>query len=487
MFGKLKERLNSWFKSSAKKVEETAEVVETEDEKEEEIKEDFKKDNLESSSTEINGESGDNESEGDDDSSSDLEDTSKIAEKADKIIEESKDDKVENVPVRFNIGLEKYEPDMEKISEKADRLIEKAKGEHYEKPFLKYDKLNRQNVPDEEKIKEEAGKLSEEIENAKEIESGEKEIKENVLKEKGNEVEISEKESEEKKSFFSRLKYSFSYKISENEFDEIFDDLEMLLIENNIALEVVDDLKIKLADKLIGREVKKQDLESTIREELKNSLNEIIIEPDNPLDVIKNSKKPFVILFFGVNGVGKTTAIAKITYFLKKSGYSVVLAAADTFRAASIEQLTEHAEKLGVPIIKHDYKADPAAVGYDAIKYAKNKKIDVVLIDTAGRMHTKANLLEEMKKIERVTEPDLSIFVTESIAGNDATEQAKAFNETIEIDGSILSKADIDEKGGTIISVSHAINKPIFYLGTGQEYEDLELFNKQKYIESLGL
>lgn len=185
--------------------------------------------------------------------------------------------------------------------------------------------------------------------------------------------------------------------------------------------------------------------------------------------------------------IHNTTSIAKIAHFLKKSNLKVVLAAADTFRAASIEQLSEHAEKLKVPIIKHDYNADPAAVGFDAIKYAKNHKIDVVLIDTAGRMHTKANLLEEMKKIERVTKPDLKIFVAESIAGNDATEQAKTFNEAIEIDGTILSKVDVDEKGGTIISVSHATGKPIFYLGIGQELDDLELFNKQKFIESLGL
>ena len=163
------------------------------------------------------------------------------------------------------------------------------------------------------------------------------------------------------------------------------------------------------------------------------------------------------------------------------------MAAADTFRAASIEQISEHAEKLKVPLIKQDYGSDPAAVGFDAIKYAKKNKINVVLIDTAGRMHTKTNLLNEMEKICRVTDPDLKIFVAESIAGNDAIEQAKTFNEIIGIDGSILSKADVDEKGGTIISVSHATHKPIFYLGTGQKYSDLDFFNKKKFIESLGL
>ena len=198
-------------------------------------------------------------------------------------------------------------------------------------------------------------------------------------------------------------------------------------------------------------------------------------------------EKPFVILFLGINGSGKTTNLAKMAYLLKQKGFSVALAAADTFRAASIEQIQEHAKKLNIPLIKHDYGADPSAVGFDAIKYAKSHHIDVVLIDTAGRMHTKTNLISEMEKICRITNPDLKIFVAESIAGNDATEQAKTFHEAIEIDGTILSKADVDEKGGTIISVSAITHKPIFYLGTGQNYKDLKLFNKEEYIESLGL
>ncbi len=304
------------------------------------------------------------------------------------------------------------------------------------------------------------------------------------------EEEIVGKVEEKKSGFFSKVKSSFKYQISEEGFDEIFDDLEMLLLENNVALEVVDDLKKKLSGKLVGKEIKKEDLEKEIRGELKNSLNEVLIEPDDPLDAVglkKGSGKPFVILFFGINGTGKTTSIAKMADLLKRKGFSVVLAAGDTFRAASIEQISIHASKLNVPLIKHDYGSDPSAVGFDAIKYAEKHRIDVVLIDTAGRMHTKTNLLSEMEKIVRVSDPDLKIFVAESIAGNDAVEQARAFNEMIEIDGSILSKADIDEKGGTIISVSHATHKPIFYLGVGQEYKDLKLFDKQEFIDSLGL
>jgi len=301
--------------------------------------------------------------------------------------------------------------------------------------------------------------------------------------------DIEEEPIKEKKSFFSKIKSSFAYKITQEEFEKIFEDLEMLLLENNVALEAVEDIKEKLSKNLVGKEIKKDDLEEEIKKELKNTLNEILIEPDNPLDAIKLKEKsnPFVILFFGINGTGKTTSIAKLAHLLQKNNFSVVLAAADTFRAASIEQIQIHADKLKIPLIKHDYGADPSAVGFDAIKYAKNHKKDVVLIDTAGRMHTKTNLLAEMEKICRVTNPDLKIFVAESIAGNDATEQAKSFHNMIEIDGSILSKADIDEKGGTVISVSHATHKPIFYLGTGQLYKDLQLFDKQKFIDDLGL
>jgi len=320
----------------------------------------------------------------------------------------------------------------------------------------------------------------------KQIEKVEKKLKE--TKEK---LEQAKEEVKEKKGFFSKIKESLSYKINQEDFNSIFDELELLLLENNVAIEVVDAIKEKLEQELIEKEIKKQDIEKEIKQSLKKALEEIIIDPDNIIDTIKQNKEqnkgPFKILFFGINGAGKTTSIAKLTHLLKKENLSCVLAAADTFRAASLEQLQIHADKLGVKMIKHDYGSDPSAVAFDAIKYAKDHKIDVVLIDTAGRMHTKDDLLREMEKICRISDPDLKIFVAEAIAGNDATEQAKAFNDMIQIDGSILSKSDVDEKGGTIISISHVTNKPILYLGVGQNYDDLELFNKQKFIDKLGL
>ena len=204
------------------------------------------------------------------------------------------------------------------------------------------------------------------------------------------------------------------------------------------------------------------------------------------LEKIKQ-KKPFVICFVGINGSGKTTTIAKIAKLLLNKKFTVVLAAADTFRAAAIDQLQLHANKLGVKLIKHNYGSDPAAVAFDAVKHAQAKGVDVVLIDTAGRMHSNENLIDEMKKIVRVAKPDLKIFVGESITGNDCVEQAKQFNEAIGIDAIILAKADVDEKGGAAISVSYVTQKPIVYIGTGQDYEDLKEFDQKMVINSLGL
>ena len=286
----------------------------------------------------------------------------------------------------------------------------------------------------------------------------------------------------EEKGLFNK----FKKKLTEEKFDEMFEELSLILIQNNVAYEAVEAIKNSLAEKLIGKTLKEIDLSK----ELKEAIESLLINPPNFIKTIKDSlevKSPFVILFAGINGSGKTTTIAKVTNYLQKNKLSVCLAAADTFRAAAIQQLEEHANKLKVPIIKKDYGSDPASVGFDAKSYAKKNKIDVLLIDTAGRMQNRDSLMQEIEKITRVNKPDMKIFIGESITGNDATEQAKAFNETINITGIILSKADVDEKGGTAISVSQVTGKPILFLGTGQKYKDLEIFDKDKMIEKLGL
>lgn len=278
----------------------------------------------------------------------------------------------------------------------------------------------------------------------------------------------------------------FKKKLTEDKFDELFEELEIILLQNNVSYSAVSSIKKHLGEKLIGKTLKDINLSN----ELKKAIEPILINPPNFIKEIKLKLKknaPFIILFFGINGSGKTTTIAKIAYYLQKNKISSCISASDTFRAAAIQQLEEHGNKLKIPIIKKDYGCDPAAVGFDAIRYAKKNKIDVVLIDTAGRMQNKDSLMKEIEKIARVTTPDMKIFLGESTTGNDATEQAKVFDETIGTTGIILSKADVDEKGGTAISVSHAIGKPIFFLGTGQKYNDLEIFNKEKIIEKLGL
>ena len=295
------------------------------------------------------------------------------------------------------------------------------------------------------------------------------------------ETEEIKEDIEEKNSFFQRCQRT----VDEEKFEELFSELELILLQSNVALETVDSIKSSLKKRLIGKILKEVNLE----EELKNSIKEILINPPNFLEKINESlkeKSPFVILFAGINGAGKTTTIAKIANYLQKNNLSVCLAAADTFRAASIEQLKEHAEKLKVHLISKDYGSDPASVGFDAISYAKKNKINVVLIDTAGRLQNKDSLMKEIEKISRVNKPDMKIFLGESITGNDCLEQARVFNEVINLTGIILSKADVDEKGGTAISVSNITKKPIYFLGTGQSYDDLEVFDKDKVIKRIG-
>ncbi len=301
------------------------------------------------------------------------------------------------------------------------------------------------------------------------------------------------KEIEEKESFFKKIKTKASkVKISDKDFEIYAEELEMLLLENNVALEVTERIIQELKQEIIGKELLKKEIEEEIKEIFKEIIRKILIDTPNLTEQIKEklsdqSKNPYVILFCGINGSGKTTTIAKIAENLKSKNNSCVLAAADTFRAASIEQIKEHGEKIGVKVISHEYGADPTAVAFDAIKYAKKNFIDCVLIDTAGRMHTEKNLLKEIEKISRVCKPDLKLFVGESITGNDAIEQIKSFDWAIGIDGIVLTKADIDDKGGTALSVGYVTKKPIYYLGTGQAYDKIEPFDKEKFIKRLGL
>ena len=277
--------------------------------------------------------------------------------------------------------------------------------------------------------------------------------------------------------------------ISEKDVEKALWDLEIELLEADVALETVDELKERIKEKLVGQKVKIGTNKRTIVE---NAVREAVLEvltPERKIDLLElirsKEEKPFVVVFVGFNGSGKTTTIAKLASFLKKNGLSVVIAASDTFRAGAIEQLEEHAKRVGVKVIKHDYGADPAAVAYDAIQHAKARNIDVVLIDTAGRNELNRNLMDEMKKIVRVTKPDLVIFVGDSLAGNAVVEQAKQFNDAVKIDGVILTKLDADARGGAALSISHAIGAPILFVGVGQGYDDLKPFDEKWFVERI--
>ncbi len=303
-----------------------------------------------------------------------------------------------------------------------------------------------------------------------------------------------EKEEEEKPGkpgFFQKIISKITkVKISEKDFDFYAEELELLLLENNVALEVAEKIIREIKLKIVGKELLKKEIETEIKDIFKEVIRKILIEPFDLAEKIKireDSSKPYVLLFCGINGTGKTTTIAKIANSLKEKGISCIIAAGDTFRAASIEQIKKHGERLGIEVIAHEYGSDPASVGFDSIKYAEKKHIDCVLIDTAGRMHTAKNLMAQIEKVAKVCKPNLKIFVGESITGNDAIEQVKSFDWAIGIDGIILTKADIDEKGGTALSVGYVTKKPILYLGTGQEYDEIEPFDKEKFIEKLGL
>jgi fused signal recognition particle receptor len=273
-------------------------------------------------------------------------------------------------------------------------------------------------------------------------------------------------------------------KLSEGDLEGLLWDLQLDLIQSDVAVETTDLILERLKEKLRDREIEKRRVHEFVRESLRAVLSEILA-PEEDVDLmefIRNSEKPVTLVFLGVNGCGKTTSIMRLAHLLMKNKFTVVFAAGDTFRAGAIEQLTKHGENLGVRTISHQKGADSAAVIYDAIEHAKARKIDVVLADTAGRMQTKNNLMDEMKKICRVNKPDLRIFVGDALTGNDAVDQARIFNKEVGIDGIILTKMDADVKGGSALSITNETKKPILYIGIGQGVDDLRKFNREWFI-----
>jgi fused signal recognition particle receptor len=400
-----------------------------------------------------------------------------------------KEDKIEEVKEE----IEEQEEEIKEAEEEEDKEAEEEAEEEAKEEELKEEKEEKKGffgrLKDKFAGKEEKEETAKEAEKEEEeAEEAEEEAEEEVEEEAEEEEEPEEEETEEKKGFFGRLKEAVSSKtLSDSKFEDMFSELEMAMLENNVAVEVVDKIKEDLRKSIVDKKIPRGKFEDSVITALNDSINSLFdVEKIHLFKRIKE-KKPYIIVFVGVNGSGKTTTIAKIARLMQDNKLKLVIAAADTFRAAAIQQLEEHGNNLGVKVIKHDYGSDPAAVAFDAIKYAEAKKLDVVLIDTAGRQHSNSNLMDEMKKIVRVSKPDLKIFIGESITGNDCIEQAKAFNEAIGIDGIVLTKADVDEKGGAAVSVSYVTGKPIIFIGMGQEYTDLKEFDKKIIIDSIGL
>ena len=379
----------------------------------------------------------------------------------------------------------------------------------------------------EEEVKEEKksrfwSRSKDESDDEEDVDEPEEEVKEEKKshfwsrsKDKSDDEDSEDKEkddsSEEKKShFWSRSKdksdkedisadgeatgglFSFVREktISEKHVEDILWELEMELLQGDVAMEVATEVVDSVKNDLIGKKIKRSnDITEYTFIALRNAVSDIIDIPGKSMTEMIEEKKaqgePLVVMFVGINGTGKTTTIGKLANYYLKKGYTPVIAASDTFRAGAIEQVTYHADNVGVKIIKHKKGSDPAAVAFDAVEHAKAQGKELVLIDTAGRMQTNVNLMDEMKKIKRVANPDLVIFVGDALTGNDATEQAIKFNDAIDIDGVILTKADADSKGGASLSIGYVIQKPIMFLGVGQGYDDIKEYDAEWMLDQL--
>ena len=271
----------------------------------------------------------------------------------------------------------------------------------------------------------------------------------------------------------------------------LLSEFKINLVENDVAFPVAERICDEMEKRLDKVQVKRlEDRKKIVEKNLREVLLETIMT-NNKIDLLKaleekrKKGEPYVIVFVGINGTGKTTTIAKVCRFLNKKGYSAVIACSDTYRAGSIEQLEEHARRLGIKMIKHNYGADPAAVAYDTISHAKAHGVNAVLIDTAGRMQTNQNLMNELAKVKRIVNPDLTILTLDSLIGNDAVMQAEEFHKSVGIDATILTKVDADIKGGSALSVTYVTKKPILFIGTGQKYDDLEQFDPEKFVQMI--
>jgi fused signal recognition particle receptor len=285
--------------------------------------------------------------------------------------------------------------------------------------------------------------------------------------------------------FRKRLGGIFSSKNQEVVFrkSELGERVLEALIESDVSVAVAERIS-EISEKFVeksGGKITQSRMLSIIRRSVESVLDSV----ETPVDILKPSKKPYVVMFLGVNGGGKTTTIAKLAAFLKNRGSRVVLSASDTFRAGAIEQIAHWSKEIGVDLIRHDKGSDPSSVAYDAITHAVARKMDYVLIDTAGRMQNNKNLVEEMKKIKRVAKPDLTLLILDAMTGQDALLQGRSFMDDVGFDGLVITKLDTDAKGGLLISLCYELKKPVYFIGTGQRVEDIMTFDIKWYLDRL--
>ncbi|WP_407416505.1 signal recognition particle-docking protein FtsY [Methanobrevibacter sp.] len=385
------------------------------------------------------------------------------------------------------------EVEVEPVEEKKSRFWSRSKDdeEESEDEDEDEDELDEVDVEPVEEKKSRFWSRSKDDEEESEDEDEDEEEEEVEEKEKKSHFWSRNKDKDEspegKGGLFSFVREKT---ISEKHVEDTLWELEMGLLEGDVAMEVASAVVESVKEDLVGRKIKRSsDITEYTYDALRNAVAEIIDVPGKSMTEMIEEKKaqgePLVVMFVGINGTGKTTTIGKLANYYLKMGYTPVIAASDTFRAGAIEQVTHHADNVGVKIIKHQKGSDPAAVAYDAVEHAKAQGKELVLIDTAGRMQTNTNLMDEMKKIKRVSNPDLVVFVGDALTGNDATQQAVKFNEAIDIDGVILTKADADSKGGASLSIGYVIKKPIMFLGVGQGYDDIKEYDAEWMLNQL--
>ena len=438
------------------------------------------------------------------------------------LIEESSEETFDEIEESEEI--EEFSDDEDISEEELDEMLDAALEEESEEDsaddkkeksgvlgFLKRDKKEAEEDSDadfeeeseeidgseeelgEEVTEEEAEEDSEEEipEEGEEEEEESKKSRRSLFRRKKKEASDERSEDEDKKERSGRfLSFIKEKSISEDDVEDILFELELGLLEADVAMDVSSVVVESVKNDLVGQKIKRSsDIEEYTYEALKNAVAKIInIEGKSMTELLEEKVaqgEPLVVMLVGINGTGKTTTIGKLSNYYIKKGYTPVIAASDTFRAGAIEQVQYHADNLGVKLIKHEKGSDPAAVAFDAVQHARARGKELVLIDTAGRMQTNTNLMDEMKKIRRVSKPDLVVFVGDALTGNDATEQARKFNEAIDIDGVILTKADADSKGGAALSIGYIIKKPILFLGMGQSYDDIKEYDADWMLEQI--